>query len=80
MLKYGNTIRSTGVVKTLALFNDVTHSLVGLFAAAPWVLCAFNGIEVSVERDFLRSHLDKNGGCIPSSGSQVLARTRVSRD
>ncbi len=40
----------------------MTHSLVGLFAAAPWVLCALDGVEVSVERDFLRSHLDKDGG------------------
>jgi hypothetical protein len=34
--------------------------LVDLFAAAPWIFCAFNGIEVSVEPDFLRPHLDQN--------------------
>lgn len=55
-------VREAGVVKILAVFDDVTDGLVGLFATAPWVLRAFDGVEVSVERDFLRPHLDEDGG------------------
>jgi hypothetical protein len=38
------------------------HCLVGLFAAAPWIVGSFDLVKVAVEPDFLYLYLDENRG------------------
>jgi hypothetical protein len=55
-------LRETNIFKTLTVFDYVVYRLGGLVTAVPWIFCAFNKVEVSVESDLLCPYVDPDRG------------------